>query len=176
MKKPIATDFTYWHKGSRIKHLVYHATTQVFHAFDTSKGDLGAHFGNQQQVNNIVQNRLSGSPNGGPFIIPVWLSLENPLRLKDVGSFHADGIASQLERKGLLPKGDGKRIEKEIDQDWRLRKHYDPLFIALIKMQGLMALSMPIRLTERVLGTLILYLIVHKLYLRFQMRLMRLLV
>lgn len=112
--------------------MVYHATIHDFDYFDTSKGDLGSHFGSLEQANNIATHRLSYHHEGGPLILPVWLQITNPLRLKDVGSFHADGIADQLERKGLLAKGEGKRIVKEIDLDWKLRKQYDPICLKAI--------------------------------------------
>lgn len=51
----------------------------------------------------------------------------NFLKLNDTGTFHADGIARQLEKKGLLAKGKGKQIEQEIDANFRLRQQYDPL-------------------------------------------------
>lgn len=136
MKKPKDPEFQEWHKRSRVKQMVFHATVHEFHEFDTSKGDLGAHFGNLDQANNIVKNRLSSPPAGGPLIIPAWIRLVNPIRLKDTGSFHADGIALQIERIGLLPKGEGSKITKAIDADWRLRKQYDPFLLDILKNAG----------------------------------------
>lgn len=136
MKKPNNEEFREWHKYSRVKTLVYHATVHEFDRFDPSKSDLGAHFGNLNQANNICINRLSNHPHGGPFVIPVWINLTNPIRLKDVGSFHADGIAVQLEKRGLLRTGEGKRIQKEIDANWRLREKYDPLLLQILKEAG----------------------------------------
>lgn len=130
--RPRLDTFRQWFKYSRVKRVVYHATSSDFDAFDTSKGDLGAHFGTLEQANHVAQNRLGGMA----LIMPVWLNMSNPLRLKDVGSFHADGIAKQLESKGLLPRGEGKRIEKEIDLNWRLRDKYDPIVRDLIQKAG----------------------------------------
>lgn len=123
-----------WFAGSKVRQTVYHATAADFEEFDTSRGDLGAHFGTMDQANHIAASRLGGQE--GVRIIPVWLNLKNPLRLKDVGSFHSDGIARQLESKHLLPKGEGKRIEQECDANWRLRKTYDPMLISLIREAG----------------------------------------
>lgn len=121
--------------GSKVKGVVYHATRADFNAFDTGKSDLGAHFGTEEQANKIAGGmRLDNAE--GTQVMPVWLSIKNPLRLKDVGTFHADGIADQLERKGLLPKGEGKRIIKEIDADWKLRKKYDPMLRQIIQDAG----------------------------------------
>lgn len=129
--------FKAWHEGSKVKGVVYHATANAFDAFDTSTGrsDLGAHFGNEAQANRLATGmRLGGRE--GTNVMPVWLSIKNPLRLKDVGTFHADGIADQLERKGLLPKGEGKRIVREIDADWKLRAKYDPMMRQIIEDAG----------------------------------------
>lgn len=133
-KKPDDHIFSCWHKGSKVSKIMYHATRFDFEVFDTTKGDLGAHFGTCAQANHVAASRLGGCT--GVSIIPVWLRIENPLRLKDVGSFHADGIAIQLERKGLIPKGQGKLITDQCDKDWTLRKHYDPLLLSVIKEAG----------------------------------------
>lgn len=128
--------FKKWFGNSQVKTksgkpiIMYHATPNDFSVFDTSRGDLGSHFGTLEQANGIADFRLGG--NGMASIMPVYLKIENPLRLKDVGSFHADGIASQLEKKGFLTKGEGRRIEKEIDKNWRLRKEFDPKLRQLI--------------------------------------------
>lgn len=106
--------------------IAYHATQAKFDTFDTARGDLGAHFGSLAQAAHISLNRHGGRPES--HVMRVRLHLENPLRLKDVGSFHADGIAPQLERKRLLPEGLRARdIVREIEADWRKRRHYDPL-------------------------------------------------
>lgn len=135
--RPRTPEFRQWYAGSKVKGVVYHATPNAFDAFDTStdRSDLGAHFGTREQADRIATGmRLDNRE--GTNIMPVWLSIKNPLRLKDVGSFHADGIAPQLEKKGLLPKGEGKRIVKEIDADWRQRKKYDPMMRQIIEAAG----------------------------------------
>lgn len=119
----VSKNFLAWRGRSKVRHVVYHATAAQFDVFDTSKGDLGAHFGDLDQMKHL-ESRLS-SRDGGMLIMPVWLKLENPIRLVDTGTFHADGIAIQLEKKKILKKGEGVRIAKECDTDWRLRKKYD---------------------------------------------------
>lgn len=119
-------EFKAWHEGSKVKGVVYHATGSDFNAFDTSKSDLGAHFGTEEQANKVATG-MRLDMREGTNIMPVWLSIKNPLRLNDTGTFHADGIALQLEKKGILPKGEGKRIEKEISEDWRARQKYNPV-------------------------------------------------
>lgn len=123
-------------RNSKVKKVVYHATDADFNIFDTSRSDLGAHFGTVEQANRIADSRLGMRGRGEAQVMPVLLNLENPLRLKDVGTFHADGISIQLEKKGILPKGEGKRIEKAIDADWRQRKVFDPIVRDAIKAAG----------------------------------------
>lgn len=131
---PVRDNFAQWMGRSKIRHVVFHATTAEFDEFDTSRGDLGAHFGNLDQMQHL-ESRL-GMRGGPMMILPVWLRMERPLRLSDVGSFHADGIAVQLERKGLLRKGEGKAIAKECDVDWRQRKVHDPRLRQIILDAG----------------------------------------
>lgn len=97
---------------------------------DPSISDIGFHAGTLEQAENRAKAFGYGGVNygEGANIIPLMMNkYANMLRLKDTGSFHADAIASQLEKKGLIAKGKGKQIEKEIDKDWQLRKQYDPL-------------------------------------------------
>lgn len=127
-----------WFADSRVRRPVFHATCADFDRFDTSRGDLGTHFGSLEQAMHISRERMSVGKESldGARIIPAWIRLANPLRLKDTGSFHADGIAVQLERLGLLPKGEGARIARECDRDTRQRKVYDPLLRELIQRAG----------------------------------------
>lgn len=112
--------------------VVFHKTSSEFSSFRTDSSDLGAHFGTLEQANF----RTPGQGNAEVNIVAAYLRIANPLRLRDVGSFHSDGIALQLESKGLLPKGEGKRIHAECDRDWRLRKRYDPKLKAVLVDAG----------------------------------------
>lgn len=111
----------------------YHTTPHHFDKFDVTKSDLGAHFGSLEQANHIKTNRLS---NRDSRTIKANLSIYNPLRLKDVGSFHADNISDQLFKKHLITKEDHQKYtaqgahnhRKEYNQEVRktLLKHgYD---------------------------------------------------
>ncbi len=126
----VAENFKQWMGNSRVRTVVYHATNNAFDSVDIDRSDLGAHFGNLEQMKNLesrLEHRSWNSTADGMLVMPVWLRLENPLRLKDVGSFHADAIALQLEKKGILAKGESKRIVKECEADWRQRKTHDPI-------------------------------------------------
>ncbi len=140
MRTRSTPEFKKWFGYSRVRTsggvpmVVYHGTgTTGFDAFDTTKGDLGAHFGTSEQASYAASNRGSA---GSPNVMPVYLSIQNPLRLKDTGTFHADGIADQLAAKGWLSKADAKRITKEIDADYTKRKVYDQQMRDLIRKHG----------------------------------------
>lgn len=96
----------------------YHATTADFDTFDTSLGDLGSHFGSKDQAIHIAGNRLLYDRNT-PKLITVKLGVYNPLRLKDVGSFHADNIADQLYTKKLISKEQFTRFSHPKASDYR---------------------------------------------------------
>ena len=99
-----------------------HYSPNEFDEFDMSRSDLGPHFGTYAQA-KYRADVFDGTDKN---IKEFKLAVTNPLRLKDTGTFHADGIALQLEKKGILAKGEGRRIEMEIEKNWKLRKKYDP--------------------------------------------------
>jgi len=120
---PLTPSFKAWFGNGKVKRVVYHATTAQFSEFDTDRSDLGAHF-----ASTLTQaNRIAMARHAGAKIIPCFINLTNPLRLNDTGTFHAQGIALQLERKGIIPEGEGKRITKEGKTDWKLTRKYDSL-------------------------------------------------
>lgn len=91
-----------WFKKSKVVNkdgspqIVYHATRSPtpFDVFDTSRSELGSHFGSLKQSNAIVE--------GGaftPHTIPAYLSIQNPIRLRDLGEFTPDYVLDQIEDK-----------------------------------------------------------------------------
>ena len=134
----ICENFCAWFGTSKIVSAsgvplrVFHATGSQFQAFDTNLSDLGAHFGTQAQAEKRTPPRGNAEVN----MVVAYLSIDNPIRLKDVGSFHADGVALQLEAKGLLPKGEGKCMHKAADANWRLRKEFDTRIKNVLKEAG----------------------------------------
>jgi len=109
----------------------YHTTNAEFDTFDVTKSDLGSHFGNKEQANHVNANRRKGSNNT---LITANLSIYNPLRLKDVGCFHADCIADQLLKSKIIDKDlhakfthkDANRKENnQIVRDRLIKQGYD---------------------------------------------------
>lgn len=114
--------------------IAYHASGADFDRFDTTRGDLGPHFGSLQQAAHVI--RRHDPVWAEPRILRVRLDIVRPLQLKDEGSFHADGIAIQLARKGLLPMRQAREIKSACDRDFRLRKIHDPQLRDLIRNAG----------------------------------------
>ena len=97
----------------------YHATQHNFDKFDTSRSDLGSHFGTKEQAEHILKNRLDGQGH----IYKAKIKVYNPLRLKDVGSFHADNISDQLLKKKLISKEEHQKYTHP--EAWKHRKQYN---------------------------------------------------
>lgn len=120
-RKPRDMEFHAWHAGSVVRSPAFHATSAPdFEHFDTSLGDLGSHFGSLEQAQQVAQIHAGERMR----IVPVWLQLRKPLRLPDLGSFHPDAIAPVLERRGLLARGEGERIARACEANWRERKEW----------------------------------------------------
>lgn len=80
--------------------IVYHGahTNDQFSQFKTGKGDIGVHFGDQDQANDRLDqkmryegyspNRTDGKGIKSDRVFPSYLSIKNPLRLPDVKAWH----------------------------------------------------------------------------------------
>jgi GNAT superfamily N-acetyltransferase len=132
IRKPQTEAFRKWYGRSKVRGVVYHMTrsTKPFTKFAIGKSDLGAHFGTLDQAEYRAELFDEGA------IMPVWLRIRHPLRLIDTGSFHADAIAPQLAKKGIIPKDVAKKIITECEANWRMRKKYDPMLRRLIQTAG----------------------------------------
>ncbi len=80
---------------------VYHGTSADFESFDlTAIGDLGFHFGTIRQANHFAKRK-------GGVVLPVYLSLRNPIALRDTfdaKTTSAQDVIWQIETLGALPK------------------------------------------------------------------------
>jgi hypothetical protein len=91
---------------------------------DLTKSDLGFHTGSIDQAN--YRGKAFDDNAVGQSVIPIAPhKYTNYLKLNDLGSFHADSIAPQLEKKKILAKGKAKQIQSVIDNDWKLTDQYD---------------------------------------------------
>jgi len=92
--------------------VLQHVTNEDFHTFDT-KGrradtdEIGTHFGTQNQVNDLAETMMlkqgrKGIEGEGTNVMPVYLSMKNPLRMVDNGNFRPEEIIPQLYDAGLI--------------------------------------------------------------------------
>lgn len=135
--RPKDAGFCSWHEGSHFLRVQYHLSKHDFVDFSPDKSDLGAHFGSLEHALGAMKHcQPIPGKDEALVLLPVWLAIRRPLRLRDEGTFHADGIAVQLERMGLLKKGEGRAIRREVDANFRLRKQYDPYVKSVIESAG----------------------------------------
>lgn len=95
--------FRSWFCGSKVvvgdgaPLVVFHGTSTDFAEFRIPVGDadLGAHFGGFDQAN------IRSIGGESVRIMPVYLSIKNPLRLQDGGDFLPDEVYRQLEDLGI---------------------------------------------------------------------------
>lgn len=83
---------------------VYHFTPNMdFTTFD--KGDVGFHFGTEQQAANRQGDKGAGRT------IRSYLNIKNPYRAKaDIMNWHADAVATRLWADGLLNNAEADRV------------------------------------------------------------------
>ncbi len=113
-------EFARWFRKSKIvdeagaPKIVYHGTTRAFDFFEARKRnpELGFHFGSLSQAEWFACFDERGTSSGGN-IRPVYLRLENPLRMPDIferGRCSSENAADWLARQGLISKTDASRI------------------------------------------------------------------
>lgn len=109
-------EFKRWFDGSKVVDsegkplVVYHATKAErnfkpydFSEFDTQRSELGSHFGTVDQANQMADQNVPFSKKVQPSrILPVYLNIKNPIRLKDLGSFDPDFVLEQLIDMNLI--------------------------------------------------------------------------
>ncbi len=116
--------------------VVYHATqaTEDFGVFNTAaEFDLGSHFGTIDQANDRLR-ALAGWTREDPLfkiksaigmddkadigsrIIPVYLSIKNPLRMNDAGDFSDPSQVLRAIQEAGIPYKDYKAIKEVVDE------------------------------------------------------------
>lgn len=117
-------EFKKWFEGSKVVDaqgkplVVYHGTTADFSAFNTQ--GLGAHFGTSEQSNQRlleIGNRFTANKT-----FPVHLSIKNPLRLPDLGTWGFENVARELKKQGALTPADYDKAWNANDQENALRE------------------------------------------------------
>lgn len=85
--------------------VVYHGTNPMvpaFTAFRLPKEELGIHFGTADQA-SLVSGR-------GGRIYPLYASIQNPLRMKDMGTWYPYDLRRELQEIGVLTREEEREI------------------------------------------------------------------
>lgn len=130
-RKPSTHEFKGWVGSSRLP-VQYHATTspERFNSIDLGRSDLGFHVGTYEQAYRRLKT-LNALETGR--IIPFWINMRNPLKLKDEGSFHANAISGQLLRLKLI---DRKMFEEINMAGYQGDKKYNAIIRDIILKAG----------------------------------------
>ncbi|MCK5235768.1 MAG: hypothetical protein KAR06_02190, partial [Deltaproteobacteria bacterium] len=127
--------FKSWFKESKIVDeageplIVYHGTLASFETFRRPEEiglaevddvlDMGFHFGSREQAEERILGgrifkggkKVDTSRFVGQNIVPVYLSVQNPLRLKDEGVWDSDTVSKQLFDLGLMDEENIKALK-----------------------------------------------------------------
>jgi hypothetical protein len=100
--------------------LSYHATDapEDFDVFDRTE-NLGYHFGTIDVANmRCVHIREDlGADNESTRIIPVYLDIKNPLRIRDHHTWDSDNVANELFEHGLIDEDECERLGEYLDTE-----------------------------------------------------------
>ena len=104
-KFTLTQKFKNWFRNSRVVDhnndplVVYHGTTKDWDTFDPKKAfsgaSLGFHAGSLSQARDFVRDKVSPSgeaPLANGRIMPVFLSIQNPLRIDDLGIWRPERV------------------------------------------------------------------------------------
>jgi hypothetical protein len=101
-------NFWKWFGNSKVVNpdgspmIVYHGTGTDFNVFE--KGDIGFHFGTKKAaVSRLRTKKIYGEKR---LFKGVYLKIENPLRMPDMGGWGADYVANELVRMKILKPDD----------------------------------------------------------------------
>lgn len=109
-------NFWKWFGNSKVVNpdgspmIVYHGTGTDFTEF--KKGDIGFHFGTKKAaVSRLRSKKIYGEKR---VFKGVYLKIENPLEMKDIGGWYASRVAKELIAMGLF-----KPEEMDVDKKWK---------------------------------------------------------
>ena len=118
----------------------YHgARGEIVGQIDPAKSDFGFHTGSLEQAENRL--KAFAMPTevypAGANVMPLMKSkYANMLRVADEGSFHADALAPQLAKKGVVSKDWAKRAVKDIEADRSKTPEYDEILRRSVNDRG----------------------------------------
>jgi hypothetical protein len=103
--------------------VVYHGTDTEFDVFEISE-DIGFHFGAQAAAND----RISRAEMQEGRILPVYLSIQNPLRMPDLHTWGPQAVVSELIYLDIITEEQADKVEivdRAQVSAWLAAKGYD---------------------------------------------------
>ena len=127
-----AANFAKWFGQSKVVNengeplVMYHGTQAggKIDSFKSSIGEIGIHFGTAQQARSRLEDTNAGD---GSATYPVYLSIENPLRLDDLGTWTRFTMPDALVTKGVMTKSEKLKLKKEFDKQYETLKRNLPV-------------------------------------------------
>src|SRR5262249_35197744 len=98
--------------------VVYHSSPFNFEEFDPSRiAHFGFHFGSLTQAKSMPKAKV-----GGGQMYAVYLRLEKPLRLPDLGTWSVDSLVHELQKRKIITRGDADVVYDSRDPNKELRE------------------------------------------------------
>ena len=122
LRAPQTEAFKKWFGNSKVVDkngdplVVYHytASSEDFSKFATKENvELGSHFGTKEQILDLDDKELYQAK---PRVLPVYLSIQNPIRLRDDGGFQPARVLRQLDDMGLLTERQYNALASESNE------------------------------------------------------------
>lgn len=110
-------EFKGWFGDSKVADMQYHWTRNNFDAFE-QWGTFGNHFGSQKAAEDRsfrvrARERQLSNPDEGGHVMPVWLSIKNPLKTADAGNWmDSTSVITALTASKDLPDA----VKRELRQ------------------------------------------------------------
>lgn len=123
--------------------VVYHGTKAdvAFTEFSFPRSEIGVHFGTIAQASEFVQPYDKDTEERRPRVYPVYLSIQNPLRLDDHISWTAPIILKQLLSRRLLSEKEREAVEDALSKPpvhWKLTEKWSLRTPAIIMLSDLL--------------------------------------
>ncbi len=109
--------------------VMYHGThhNKPIEQIDLDKTQIGFHVGTTTQANQKIKsflNPTTAHSNAPSNVYPVYVRIEKPFRMKDVGFFNAENVLEEMKNTEILP-GSGLTMMDEVNYQAYKRKLKD---------------------------------------------------
>lgn len=103
--------------GQFVEKTYHHGTFADFDTFQFPDDQLGVHVGTATQATERLKTlRQQGSGGSEPKLLEVAVSVKNPLRMKDIGSWTPELVLRELARVKQIPKKKAEKLIADFDE------------------------------------------------------------